>query len=250
MNELRATIIRALKDRLERDPGVHAAWLEGADALARVDEFSDIDFCCSVDSVGLDGAVALAQEALLAIGPLDLVQRLDRPANQRHVVFHLSEASPYLLVDFVAHEGTTGSRFIAGDEIEKPLVLFDRGGWVRFRSPEAEPASLDLTRRLQDLRRTVSQASRVDKHIRRGEFLEAFGYYQKWLLEPLITCLRLRCTPLHSDYSIVHISRHLPAAEVRRLEELFQVRSMEELKRKSREAIRFFEEAAREIERG
>lgn len=78
--------------------------------------------------------------------------------------------------------------------------------------------------------------------MKRAEFLEAFGYYQHWLLTPLVEVLRMQYTPLHPDYFIVHISRHLPSHVLRRLEVLFQVNSVVEIARKSKDARTFFEE--------
>jgi hypothetical protein len=46
----REAIISALHEQLTLDPRVLAAWLEGADATQSVDEYSVIDFCCSVEA--------------------------------------------------------------------------------------------------------------------------------------------------------------------------------------------------------
>jgi hypothetical protein len=89
----------------------------------------------------------------------------------------------------------------------------------------------------------------VLKHIRRGEFREAFGYDQRWVLEPLIEVQRMLSTPLHPDYYIVHISRHLPAANVERLERLFQVVSLQDLEEKLTDAIAWFAETAALVRR-
>jgi hypothetical protein len=51
-------------------------------------------------------------------------------------------------------------------------------------------------------------------------------------------------TPLHPDYYIVHISRHLPAPVVDRRELLFQVTSLEDLEGKVSEAVAWFAETA------
>ena len=89
---------------------------------------------------------------------------------------------------------------------------------------------------------TVAQISRIEKYIQRGEYIEAHSYYHKWLLTPLIEVLRIRYTPLHPDYYIVHISRHLPTDVVNRLEGLFKINSLEELAEKIQEARMFYDE--------
>ena len=169
---------------------------------------------------------------------------LENRPEYRHTVFHLAGTSEYLLIDFVAYPLGRGSQYTAGDEIEKPRVLFDRGGVIHFNAPDPVRTARDNARRLQQQRDMVAQYSRLVKYFRRGDFLEAFGYYHKWLLQPLIEVLRLRYTPLHPDYYIVHISRHLPPEVLHRLEALFQVQSVEEMEAKSRAALQFFEETA------
>ena len=248
MELTRSRIITTLCERLLAEPGVLAAWLEGADAVGRVDEFSDIDLCCSVEEDLLARAGGLAREALEKIGPLDLVNRqTDRPDFQEHTVFHLAGTSPYLLIDFVAYRAGRGSQFVAGDEIEKPLVLFDRGGVITYHPREEALAKHPRDRRLAELCEIVAQYPRLEKYLKRGDFLEAFGYYHKWLLVPLIEVLRMKYTPLHPDYYIVHISRHLPGEALARLEDLFKFQSIAELEIKSKAARQFFDETVEDL---
>jgi hypothetical protein len=242
----RQDIIVALRERLEREPKILAMWLEGADAVQAVDEYSDIDVCCSVIAGAMPEVTDLAQQALENLAPVDLVQRLTTADDTLTTVFHLAGASEYLLVDFSVYVAR-GSDFIAGDEIEKPLVLFDRGPVIQYRDPAQELRLQRSGQRLQELKDTVAQSARIKKYVRRGDFLEAYGYYQKWLLVPLIEVLRMKYTPLHPDYYIVHISRHLPAEVRIRLEELFKVNSVAEIGLKSQAAIAFFGETLAQI---
>jgi hypothetical protein len=237
----RDAIITALRRRLEPNPQVLAMWLEGADATNSVDSFSDIDICCSVTPGAMDAVTAAARQALESLDLLDLDQATERMDQQQHTTFHLEGTSPYLLIDFCVYVGR-GSTFIAGDEIEKPLILFDRAGVIRFLPAHEHPGCQGRAGRLQHLVESVEQGARIDKYILRGDFLEALGYYQRWLLTPLIEALRMRYTPHHPDYYIVHISRHLPADVVRRLEDLFKVNDIGEIDAKSKQARQFFAE--------
>ena len=247
MQIIRDRIIAVLSERLQREPDVRAVWLEGADAAGCVDEYSDIDLCCAVGDGLFEQAGALAQFALETLGPVDLVNRLGRPDFQRHSVFHLAGTSPFLLVDFVAYRTGHGSQFIMGDQIEKPLVVFDRDGSISYRSQEEAMAQLNRPGRLQELRETVAQFSRLEKYLKRGNFMEAFGYYHKWLVQPLIEVLRMKYTPLHPDYYIVHISRQLPEDVLAQLEDLVKFNSIAELELKRRAALHLFEVTASEL---
>jgi hypothetical protein len=240
----RDQLIAILRNRLESDERVLACWLEGADATGPVDAFSDIDFCVAVVNGAIDTVTEQAREALMALGDLDIDHPLIENPDRSHVVFHVVGTSPDLLVDFCAYVVGHGSTFVRDDPIEKPLELFDRAGAIRFVEAHKRLELLEPARRLRALEQQVGQHRRVLKHIRRGEFLEAFGYYQRWVLEPLIEVQRMLYTPLHPDYYIVHISRHLPAANVERLERLFQVVSPQELEEKLTDAIAWFVETA------
>jgi hypothetical protein len=239
----RDLIISACRQSLEPEPDVLALWLEGADATGFLDAYSDLDLNCSVRAGAMPACLGRARAALQSLGRLDIDVSRDEGPDHLSATFHLAGSSPFLLVDFDLFVGR-GSDFIADDPIEKPLVLFDKAGVVTFR-PAAEALArpgLAPAARWQALQGMVSQSARLEKYLRRGEFLEAFGYYQRWLLRPLIEALRLRYTPLHPDYDLVHISRHLPAEALQRLEDLFKVHSLAELETKCQLAQAFFSE--------
>lgn len=237
----RNRIIATLRTHLEPNPQILAMWLEGADATNAVDEYSDLDLCCSVEAGSLAQVTDQAEQALARLAPIDFRQKLKDEKDFQHWVFHLAGTSAYLLIDFNLFVAR-GSEFVVSDPIEQPLVLFDKANVIRYVSAPDRLASLTRNQRIQDLKDTVAQASRLEKYVKRGEFLEAFGYYQKWLLTPLIEVLRMQYTPLHPDYFIVHISRHLPSHVLRRLEVLFKVNSVAEIETKHKEALAFFEE--------
>lgn len=241
MSITRTAIIETLVKWLEPNPSVLALWLEGADATGHVDDYSDLDICCSVQPKSMNGVVEQAQQALETLGKLDLAQRAVAETDTQHVIFHFADSSPYLLIDFNLYVGR-GSQFVEGDEIEKPLILFDKNQVIRFVGRTDSLAALATAERIQALKEIVSQYSRIDKYVQRGDFLETFGYYEKWLLVPLIEIVRMKYTPLHPDYFIVHISRHLPEAILRRLEDLFKVNSVAEIGMKSKAALIFFDE--------
>ena len=96
----RNSIITTLRTHLEPNPKILAMWLEGADATSAVDEYSDLDLCCSVEAGSLTQVADQAEQALASLGPLDFRQRLRAEKDFQHFVFHLAGTSAYLLVDF------------------------------------------------------------------------------------------------------------------------------------------------------
>lgn len=243
MTITRQTIISTLQAALQPHDTVLALWLEGADAHGLVDPFSDLDICVSVTPGALDAASAIAQQALERLGPLDQARHAHHSADFQSHNYHFADTEPYLIIDLDIFTGR-GSSFTADDPIEKPLVLFDKAGVITFTPPNLARVQAENAARLPELEALTAQYARLEKYLKRGEFLEAFGYYHKYVLTPLVEALRMRYTPLHPDYYIVHISRHLPPEALHRLEDCFKVASLGELADKSRDAIAFFEETA------
>jgi hypothetical protein len=232
---------------MSADERVQACWLEGADALDAIDGYSDIDFCAAVTQGSIEAVAQLARDALGELGRLDVDHVVLREPDRQHVVLHVDGTPAELLVDLSLNVNR-GTSFIEDDPIERPLVLFDRGNVIKFIPQSHQMELLDLPTRLEFLRLTIAQHGRVLKHVRRGQFLEAVGYYHRWVIEPLVEVQRMLYTPLHTDYYVVHISRHLPAATVARLERLVRVVSLSDLELKVAEAVTWFHETASHVE--
>jgi hypothetical protein len=79
------------------------------------------------------------------------------------------------------------------------------------------------------------------------ETAEAFGYYQRYVLEPLIEVLRIAFSPAKTGYYIKDIYRDLPHEVTTGLEELFKVADISEFKQKISQADELFERGARLI---
>ena len=212
--EYRETILSLLEEGLRNNPAVHALWLEGADGLGTTDEYSDLDIWLDVADGREEDILELCLSLLEPVGKPDFVES---HANPHPLIFQkniqLTGTSPYLLLDICIQShsrGAEGCTFFEGDEAEYPRVLFDKSGVVTILPPPpVEPASL---RPLYDRCLEIfAQRARVVKYCRRGLYPEAFAYYHKYVVEPLVTLARLLHTPRHADYGMVHLSQHLPA---------------------------------------
>ena len=88
---------------------------------------------------------------------------------------------------------------------------------------------------------------RVRKYIHRGQYLEAYAYYNKYVLEPLVDLLRLRYTPANADYYLIHISQHIPKDDTERLEYFAKVSSLEDMDERIPKAEAWFAELRRSL---
>lgn len=228
----RYEIIDTLKKFGESKTYVNAMWLEGADGINKVDEYSDIDFWFDVDKE--------YQESFLyeCISELEKLGRIDSRVDEiRDVIaqsnIHLENTSKYLTLDICiqSHEirGLDVTCFIKNDIVELPLVLFDKNGIITYK----EEYELDLNKIksvFENNKYRILQMSRVEKYIHRNQYLEAYMKYIENVANPLVVIARLIYTPRHYGYELCHISDHLPKDVVEELESLYKVKDFNDIK--------------------
>ena len=240
----RDEICRQLRLALEPKEEILALWLEGADALDRVDEYSDLDICVSVTEGSMDSAELIIRRVLCEFSDLDHELVSQRSSDRRHLISHLAGTSVHALID-IDILVACGSEFFKDDPIEAPKVLFDKARVITF---DVKNISGDeLLAELDGLDKIINEHSRVEKYILRGEFLEAFGYYQKFVLTPLVQLARLVHTPNHHGYYIVHISRHLPESLLGQLEDLIKISALKTLEENLGIALSVYKKLAVEL---
>lgn len=226
----RDQIIEYLKNFSIEKPYVNAMWLEGADGIGRVDEYSDIDFWFDVEKSHQESFLS---ECIAKLGELaDIDSRVDeiRPETAQSNV-HLAHTSEYLTLDICvqSHEirGKAATCYAKGDIAEAPFILFDKGNLISFYEYEIDKG--EISRVLAQNQNRVRQMSRVTKYIKRGQYLEAYMKYMENVVDPLVETARLLYTPRHFDYGLCHISEHLPIEIVRELEPFYQVTGLKEI---------------------
>jgi len=248
---MREAIIETLWERLEPLDYVFALWLEGADANGTADEYSDIDLWADIADECEAEAIAAVEAALRELAPLDFEAVLPHGHPQiRQRAYHLAGTSEYLVIDFCLqlHSRPKDYAFYEDDPVEAAGVIFDKAGVIRTE-PGSAPVDADANAQLLErMRYRYTQHARVVKYVRRGQYPEAFAYYQKYVLEPLVCLLRLTHTPAYADYGYVHISRHVPQEQVRRLEHFARAASLEDIEAKTAEARIWFAALASNLE--
>lgn len=240
----RDTIIQQMQAALAPLAYVHALWLEGADANGTLDEYSDIDFNIDIDDAHEAEAIVAVEAALAAISPIDYRYTMAHGHEKlRQRIYHLADTSPYLMIDFVwqLHSRPAAeSCFIRGNMVEAAHVLFDKRGVITHRPGDPAEYAQEHADLLAECRYRYSQHVRVIKYIRRNQFPEAFAYYQRYVVEPLVLLLRMMYTPANTDYYLIHISHHIPADALARLTGFLQVCSLAEMEARIVEAGAWF----------
>ncbi len=236
----REQIVEGLHRGLEVDPSVYAMWIEGSLARGELDDLSDIDLVADVEDGSQDRVFQRAEALLAELGPLVTSLELDIGHQfLRHRLYRLHQTSEFWTIDFVLQAHSRNFVFDREDECAV-RVLFDRAGVVRFRDRPWRPDGVES--RLAELADTY-RALRpwVLKQVRRGKFVEAFGYYERYVLQPLVEALRLAYAPRKSDYYVKDIYRDLPAEVTEELEHLYQVPDLEAFRSKLERADLLFQ---------
>ena len=211
---------------------VYAMWLEGADGLNQVDEYSDLDFWFDVEDSKRDSFIFDLVNHLSLLGKID--SRMDQSTKEIYQSnIHLENTNEYLTIDLAAQNDSRDRKdtcFTNGSITEVPLVLFDKKNIITFH----EPYELDykeLNTIFKQKKNRILQYSRVTKYIKRNQYLECFMEYEKQILKPIVTIARIIYTPYIYDYELCHISRHLPKDIVEKLEVLYKVNSFADIEK-------------------
>ena len=240
MNDTKQQIIAKLKERLEGLNYVYALWLEGADANGTSDEYSDIDIWADIADENEAEAIEATEDALREIAEIDYRYVMNHSHPQiRQRIYHLQGTSEYLMIDFCwqLHSRPRNSySYYENDQIEAVKVIFDKDSIIRYRPYDQSAFTTSNAALLEEMKYRYTQHSRVIKYVRRGLYPEAFAYYQRYVLEPLVCLLRILYTPAYTDYGFVHISQHIPKVSADRLTYFSQVSSFEDIEQKTAEA--------------
>jgi hypothetical protein len=248
-NEIIAQIELALKPL----PFVNALWLEGADAANAVDEYSDIDFWVDIDDDFDEQAYEAVENALARLAPIDYKYIMNHGHPKiRQRIYHLAGTSEYLAIDFCwqfRSRPRDEYAYYENCSIEGVKILFDKIGVIRYRPMNPSDFAGYNQQRLDEMKYRRTQHARAEKYLHRGLFLEAYAYYNRYALEPLISLLRLIYTPAYIDHHLIHISRHIPEVRRQKLEYFAQISGLEDMATKMPQAAKWFDELLTEIEK-
>lgn len=226
-------IIKRLKEELEPLQYVHAMWLEGADAIGQADEYSDIDIYIDIEDEYEQEAINKVENILSRVSEIDYKHVMNHGHPKlRQRIYHLKGSSEYLMIDFCWQLHSRDKEeyvYIKGNTIEAAKVIFDKSEVIRYKDYKENDYKSFNTEAFEDCKYRYSQHCRVTKYIHRGMYLEAYAYYNKYVLEPLIHVLRMIYTPAHAHYYLIHISQHLPKIEVEKLQFFAQISTLKDI---------------------
>jgi hypothetical protein len=244
MDQIRAELLQALKNVLEPLPYVHAMWEGGAAAFGRVDEWSDIDLMVDIDDGRDNEAFDIAEKAIQSVAPIELKYPVPGPSPWPWITqrfYRLRGVSPFLLIDLcmVNHSGT--DKLLDPEMHGLARVHFDKDGCTQPPLPDPQARAQRREARRVALKLTFEMFQvLVEKELNRGNAIEAVAFYQSYTLRPLVEALRIRYAPQRSSFHTRYIHYDLPPEVVQRLEALFFVQDVADLRHKHQEAQQWF----------
>lgn len=249
----REFIITELKSALEPFDFVYAMWLEGADANGTVDEFSDLDIYIDFEDVYEYQAIEAVEKALSSIAEIEykyIIKHSHSKLRQR--IYHIKNTSEFLMIDFcwqLHSRDKCEYTYVNGDIIEAVKVLFDKASIIQYKDEDKSDYVDSHVYLLAECNYRYSQHCRVTKYILRNQFAEAYAYYNKYVIEPLVVLLRMIYTPSHTDYYLIHISHHIPKPQLERLVCLLKISDLADIKENIVKAQQWFNELIKENEK-
>jgi hypothetical protein len=245
----REKILECIVSSLGNEDYILAIWLEGSDGTKSLDEFSDIDLVCYTKEGFVKDAITRLDDCMGRLGQVDIAyEQPGRPTNNCYKVYHLQETPESLFVDVTIQSESFPVSFINEDKTVVPVILLDKAGIVKYQNVDPESHRSQLRTQLMQAQGIYSQRSRAVKYTNRGLFLESLIYYQKYVLNPLVDVLRIIYTPFQADCFLVHATRDFPDEVVLILENLYGVKTVQDIAERINFADEMFRNTVAEAE--
>lgn len=241
----REEIISKLVKELEPLEYVNALWEGGAAAFDRVDEWSDIDLGIDVRDDKIEKAFVKVEEILNSISPIKIKYRLPDPTwhGNPQAFYLLENTSPFLLIDLSVIRESNENKFTEKEVHGSLKFYFDKNGTenkAEYRKAETEAG---INKKLEHLRNIFEMFKIIPlKEINRGNYVEAFTFYNSYVLRPLIELLRMKYGPReHYNFATRYVHYELPEDVIKKLEGLYFCKDGDELRRNYEEGVRWTE---------
>ena len=246
----REEIINRLIEELKPVEYINAMWEGGSEAFDRTDEWSDIDLGIDVKDKNIEEAFIKIEEVLKGIAPIKIKYRLPDPTwhGNPQAFYLLENTSPFLMIDLSVIPESNESKFTEKEIHGKLVFYFDKNGTESKAVYNNESINVGLQKRRKHLENTFEMFKIMPlKEIKRKNYIEAFAFYNSYVLRPLIELLRMKFGPEeHFNFATRYVHYELPEDVVGRLEELYFCKDGDELRRNYDEGVKWAEELLKE----
>lgn len=248
---MRDKIIEKLITILEPLDFALALWQGGSAASGYTDEWSDIDIHVIVQDNLVEKTFDIVETSLKTISDLSFKYRIPEPTWHGHsqCFYQLAGASPFLAIDFVVMKLSNPNRFLEVERHGKGVIGFDKGNFLLPPPLNRNEHLSKIQARFEHLKKTFGfMQIFVKKEIYRRHLVEAVTAYHNYTLNPLVELLGMAYRPYKYDYKSRYISRDFPHDVVTKLESLFCIVDIDDLRKKQYSAELIFSQTVPLVE--
>lgn len=209
----RKQLVKNIREVLEADKRVQAAWLEGSLAREDSDELSDVDLWICVGDDDFKSFMKSREVFASKLGAVTSVlypRALDQGDEIDSFQIILEDHPATLTIDVDVQKESRAFRFTEESEAEECHVLFDRAKIVQYKKFDTQEVEEYVYDYVQDtMTRFWHALPKTVVHIIRGDMLQAVESYMG-LLEMYIGLLRVDHAPEKVDWGFKHVEYDLP----------------------------------------
>jgi hypothetical protein len=248
----RKCILDALVEALRALDYTHAMWEGGAAAFDRIDEWSDLDLQIIVDDDRVEDTFEVIECVLVELSPIELRYEIPQPTwhGYAQVFYRLQETTEFLIIDMVVIKRSNPNLFLEVERHGNVYVHFDKSEVIQPPPFDWGAHKVKLENRFADMQVLFDLFQMLTtKELNRGNAVEALVFYHSYTLRPLVEALRMRYKPAQHDFHTRYVHYDLPRDVVQKLQDLFYVTDMDDLRDKHMTAEEWFNTTVDEIYR-
>lgn len=232
----RTEIIKEIKQFIEPNKNILAAYEGGSQATGYTDEFSDLDLVIITDKKHKEHTFKKIETFLDNKYGMKTKFRLDEPTWHKHSqAFYLLEKVPeYFYVDLLIVEKNSYNQFLEIERHGKPFIWFDKENLLNIKHVDKTKIDKKIKQRYRILK-TVNEITLIEiyKNIARDNFIDAMINYHRLLNRQLSFFLNLKYRPLKYDFGLLYAYRAYPKEINNQLNQFMKISNMKDLKRKT-----------------
>lgn len=248
----RKQILEVITETLQPLDYVYGMWQCGSSAFKRVDQWSDIDIVVDADDDKVRDVFPIIDKALETLAPIEMSYECPQPMSQGayQKVYKLEGISRFMVIELCVVKHGSSEKFLQREIHGEVLVHFDKENLTELKPFDEEKFYDQLNIRLENIEKLFNiYQFLIEKEINRNNQIEALAFYHNFTLNPLVEVLRMKYNPYRYNFKARYVYYDLPKEVVKKLEEFYFIKDIENLNLKHKEAIKWFNSTICELKK-
>jgi predicted nucleotidyltransferase len=241
----REQVVSALKEVLEKEDFIYAAWEGGSAATKKLDAYSDLDVMIVCKDDAVERVMALLADHFTYNYGVKREYRIPEPSwhGFSQVFYQIKGTDELFYLDIAVIKESIPDKFTDTTRHGQGVFWFMKKDVFDHGDDSLEVQN----ERCKSLYKRATEAdfimiTEVKKAIKRGVFVEAFPMYYGFMVRQLGVMLNLKNRKEKVDFNLRYISRDYGKKDLSLVEDALKVSSMEELARMFEKLLSYYEE--------